>query len=114
MRRVFVGALAVELVLVGSFAFAEVPYPVPVHGLKAASVPNDSVGSGVVVRIEEQPRGGSVVFVLGQGAMLFFYAHLDAAATAFAPVDPQLVIGPRPVPVTVRLRALVTSLPERR
>lgn len=111
-----------------------------------------SVGWGVVARIEEQPRGGKVVFVAGEGAMLFFYAHLDRyaddlhvgqvvgqgtllgyvgdtgnargiphlhfearpAATGFAPIDPQLVIGPRPAPIGKRLEALVTSLPEHR
>lgn len=167
-----------ELVLVATYAAADVPRPIPVDGLARAAVPRDfhapragfplghqgtdllarrgtpvrSVGWGIVAAIEEQPRGGKVVFVAGEGAMLFVYAHLHGwarglhvgqaveqgtllgfvgdtgnaraiphlhfearpAATAFAPIDPRLVIGPRPAPLATRLAALVTSLPEPR
>lgn len=163
-----------------AFATAALPYPVPVPGIAHAAVPRDwhapreggrtrhqgvdtlvaargtpvrSIGWGVVVGIQEQRRGGKVVFVLGRGGMLAFYAHLDAwtpglhvgqwvaegsqlgvvgdtgnargtvphlhfetrpAATLFAPVDPRLVVGPRPPEVPARMAALVASLPERR
>ena len=178
MVRGLAALVAIECVLVASYAAADTPLPVPVDGISHAAVPRDfhaprpgfhsthqgtdllarrgtpvrSVGWGVVARIEEQPRGGKVVFVAGEGAMLFFYAHLERwapglhvgqvvsqgtglgfvgdtgnakgiphlhfearpAATAFAPIDPQLVIGPKPAPLTKRLEALATSLPEHR
>jgi peptidoglycan LD-endopeptidase LytH len=181
-KRILVRGLAalfvIEIGLVASYAMAATPLPVPVDGISHAAVPQDfhaprpgfhsahqgtdllarrgtpvrSVGWGVVAGIEEQPRGGKVVFVAGEGAMLFFYAHLDRwapelhlgqvvaqgtllgyvgdtgnargiphlhfearpAATAFAPIDPQLVIGARPAPFGRRLQALATSLPEHR
>lgn len=167
-----------ELVLVATYAAADVPRPMPVDGLARGAVPRDfhapragfplghqgtdllarrgtpvrSVGWGIVAAIEEQPRGGKVVFVAGEGAMLFVYAHLHGwarglhvgqaveqatllgfvgdtgnargiphlhfearpAATAFAPIDPRLVIGSRRAPLATRLAALVTSLPEPR
>ena len=39
-----------------------------------------SVAWGIVVGIEKQTRGGKVVFVLGRGGILFFYAHLSTWA----------------------------------
>lgn len=177
-RRLVIAFLLAEGALVASYASAATPLPVPVDGLSHGAVPHDfhaprpgfhsahqgtdllarrgtpvrSVGWGVVARIEEQPRGGRVVFVAGEGAMLFFYAHLDRwapglhvgqvvsqgtvlgfvgdtgnakgiphlhfearpAATGFAPIDPQLVIGAKPAPLAKRLEALATSLPEHR
>ena len=176
--RGLIALAVIECLLVASYASASTPLPVPVDGISHAAVPRDfhaprpgfhsahqgtdllarrgtpvrSASWGVVARIEEQPRGGKVVFVAGEGAMLFFYAHLDRyapdlhvgqtvargtllgyvgdtgnargiphlhfearpAATAFAPIDPQLVIGPRPAPLAKRLEALATSLPEHR
>lgn len=179
LLRVGVAALVVlELGLVASYAAADIPRPVPVDGIARSAVPRDfhapragfplghqgtdllarrgtpvrSVGWGIVARIEQQPRGGKVVFVAGEGAILYFYAHLDdwapglhvgqrveqgtllglvgdtgnargiphlhfearPAATGFAPIDPQLVIGPRRAPLAKRLEALVESLPEPR
>lgn len=71
MRRRLRGLLfsfgVVEALLLFSFLSAALPYTVPVQGR-------------AVVGIEQQPRRGKVVFVLGRGAMLAFYAHLDAWA----------------------------------
>ena len=95
--------IVIEGVLVASYASASTPLPVPVDGISHAAVPRDfharrpffhsahqgtdllarrgtpvrSVGWGVVARIEEQPRGGKFVLVAGDGAMVFFFAHLD-------------------------------------
>lgn len=181
-RLRFVAVLALlgaEALALLAFTLAALPYPVPVQGIVHAAVPRDwhapregghlrhqgvdlvaprgtpvrSIGWGVIVGIEEQRKGGKVVFVLGRGALLAFYAHLDAwapglhvgqwvtegellgvvgdtgnargtvphlhfetrpAATFFAPVDPRLVVGPRPPEVSARMAALVASLPEPR
>ncbi|MDI1446363.1 M23 family metallopeptidase [Polyangium sp. 6x1] len=45
--------------------------------LAPRGTPVRSAAWGIVVSIEKQPRGGKVVFVLGHGALLFFYAHLN-------------------------------------
>ncbi|MDC3959537.1 murein hydrolase activator EnvC family protein [Polyangium jinanense] len=45
--------------------------------LAARGTPVRSVAWGVVLALEKQPRGGKVVFVAGDGALLFFYAHLN-------------------------------------
>ena len=112
--------VAIEALLVTSYAFADVPY--------------------------------GMLWVLGEGAILFFHAHLDRyapglsvgdrvargtllgfvgdtgnargiphlhfearpAATIFAPIDPDLVLGPKPPTLTTRLEALASSLPEHR
>lgn len=81
---------------------ARQPFAVPVEGIAATAVPPSfhaprdggrlhqgvdilarrgtrvhSIAWGVVVGIETQPHGGKVVWVLGRGAMLIFYAHLE-------------------------------------
>jgi murein DD-endopeptidase MepM/ murein hydrolase activator NlpD len=45
-----------------------------------------SATEGYVVRIGENPMGGHTVSVLGAGAMVYYYAHLDSYA-------PNLVVG---------------------
>lgn len=96
------------------FALAD-PIPVPVDGVTAKGVPNGFLGAahegvdifaakgtpvravvhGVVVRKEIQPRGGNVVFVLGENAVLYFYAHLDhwANVDEGALVSPGTILG---------------------
>jgi peptidoglycan LD-endopeptidase LytH len=91
------------------------PIAVPVDGVTAAKVPNGFLGAahegvdifaakgtpvravsaGVVVRKEVQPRGGNVVFVLGDNAILYFFAHLDhwADIDVGSPVTAGTILG---------------------
>ena len=151
------------------FALAKTPLPVPVDGVKPGGVPDGfrgpihegvdifaargtavrSVTAGMVVRVETQHRGGNVVFVLGDDAVLYFYAHLQdwapglhegqlvttgdllghvgdtgnakgrsphlhfearPAATAFAPVDPKLLIGPKTASPEARILAAIREV----
>jgi murein DD-endopeptidase MepM/ murein hydrolase activator NlpD len=109
-RRVVRGLLLLSLFAYAwtwaDYATASIPYPVPVEGVPLARIPPSfhapreggrerhqgidifarrgtavrSAAWGVVVKIEEQRRGGRVVLVLGRGSILFFYAHLDSWA----------------------------------
>jgi peptidoglycan LD-endopeptidase LytH len=70
-------------------------------------------GLHVGQRVESGTRLGTVGDTGNARGIPHLHFEARPAATAFAPVDPLLVIGRRAA-LSVRLTALVASLPERR